>query len=207
MKSTVKITTFAFLLASSVSSLAFAADTDTDGDGVPDNAEAVLGTDPLNADTDGDGVNDLADDNPTIAANSLATDGANAKFKIKELLVENNFDYAKNKDANDHLELLVVNQSGQSLDHFSMFYQITDKDSGKVESYMLPLSGFSIPANSESRIHVDDSGNDGHFRENPNGMYRTSDAAKTFDVTLKADGFAPVTATVNKDKGGAETAD
>lgn len=207
MKSTVKITTIAFLLASSVSSLAFAADTDTDGDGVPDSAETVLGTDPLNTDTDGDGVDDLADDNPVMATNSLATDGAAAKFKIKELLVENNFDYATNKDANDHLELLVVNQSGQSLDHFSMFYQITDKDSGKVESYMLPLSGFSIPANSESRIHVDDSGNDSHFRENPNGMYRTSDAAKTFDVTLKADGFAPVTATVNKDKGGAETAD
>lgn len=42
---------------------------DTDGDGLPDTAEKLLGTDPRNPDTDGDGKNDKIDPNPTFADN------------------------------------------------------------------------------------------------------------------------------------------
>jgi hypothetical protein len=85
------------------------AQTDTDGDGIPDAAETLLGTDPLQADTDGDGQNDLADANPVFMENALDTAGATAPFSIKEALVENNYDYAAKKDATDHLELLIAN--------------------------------------------------------------------------------------------------
>jgi hypothetical protein len=47
----------------------------------------------------------------------------------------------------------------------------------------------------------------GHFRANPNSIYTTSQAAKTFTAMLKADGFAPVSVEIAKDKGGAEAAD
>ena len=47
----------------------------------------------------------------------------------------------------------------------------------------------------------------GHFRANPNSIYITSQAAKTISVVLKADGFAPVSVDIAKDKGGAEAAD
>ncbi len=40
---------------------------DTDGDGVSDNTERIVGTDPLNPDTDGDGINDAED--PDTAVN------------------------------------------------------------------------------------------------------------------------------------------
>ena len=39
---------------------------DSDGDGVPDSAEVLLGTDPMVADTDGDGQNDLMDADPVV---------------------------------------------------------------------------------------------------------------------------------------------
>lgn len=183
------------------------AQTDTDGDGVPDAAETLLGTDPLQADTDGDGQNDLADADPVFMANALDTSGAAAPFTIKEAVVENNYDYAAKKDATDHLELLIANSGTTELKGFSIYYSIKDLDSGKVEGTTKKLDGFSVPAGGEARIHLDDATMEGHFRANPNSIYTTSQAAKTFDVMVKADGFAPVSVQIAKDKGGAEAAD
>lgn len=181
--------------------------TDSDGDGVPDTAEALLGTDPMVADTDGDGQNDLADTEPVFMDNPIDMTGATAPFAIKEALVENNYDYAAKKDATDHLELLVTNSGNTDLTGFSIYYSMKDADTGKVEGTFRKLDGFSVPAGGEARIHFDDSTLPGHFRANPNSIYITSQAAKTISVVLKADGFAPVTVDIAKDKGGAEAAD
>ena len=183
------------------------ASTDTDSDGVPDTAEVLLGTDPMAADTDGDGQNDLADAEPVLMANLIDLTGAPAPFAIKEAMVENNYDYAAKKDATDHLELLVTNSGSAPLTNFSIYYSITDADSGKVEGTFRKLDGFSVPAGEEARIHFDDAMMAGHFRLNPNSIYATSQAAKSFSVMLKADGFAPVSVDIAKDKGGAEAAD
>lgn len=181
--------------------------TDTDGDGVPDASEALLGTDPMATDTDGDGQNDLADADPAFMVNPLDMTGAPAPFAIKEALVENNYDYAAKKDATDHLELLVTNSGSTDLSGFSIYYSVTDADTGKVEGTFRKLEGFSVPAGGEARVHFDDGAVAGHFRTNPNSIYITSEAAKTVSFILKADGFAPVSVDVAKDKGGAEAAD
>lgn len=181
--------------------------TDSDGDGVPDTAEVLLGTDPMVADTDGDGQNDLADSEPALMANPIDMTGAAAPFAIKEALVENNYDYAAKKDATDHLELLVTNSGSTELTGFSIYYTMKDADTGKVEGTFRKLDGFSVPAGGEARIHFDDGATPGHFRANPNSIYITSQAAKTISVVLKAEGFAPVTVDIAKDKGGAEAAD
>jgi hypothetical protein len=186
---------------------AMAAGQDTDKDGVPNIAEPLIHTDPLNADTDGDGINDLKDKNPTFAADPIKATGAPAPFKIAEALVENNYDYVHNKGAPDHLELLVQNISQQPVSNFSIYYTITENGTGKKEAYFRKLDGFSVPAGGKARIHFDDSGLPGHFRANPNSIYVTTTTGKVFTVELKADGFKPVTVTIKKDKGGAETAD
>ncbi len=197
----------AMLLAVTLPMAAQAAADDTDGDGVPDAAEAVLGTDPLVADTDGDGANDLADADATFAPNPIDTSGTPAPFKISELLVENNVEPGTSKPAPDHLEIAVTNSGTTALTGFSIYYTFTDKDTGKVESVFRTLDGFSVPAGGEARIQFDDGKVAGHFRANPNSIYITSQAGKVVDVMLKLDGFAPVTAQVMKDKGGAEAAD
>ena len=181
--------------------------TDTDGDGVPDTSEVLLGTDPMVADTDGDGQNDLADADPAFMANPIDMTGAPATFAIKEALVENNYDFAAKKDATDHLELLVTNSGTAPMTGFSIYYSITDADTGKVEGTFRKLDGFSIPAGGEARIHLDEGTEAGHFRANPNSIYISSQAAKTVTFVLKADGLAPVSVDVAKDKGGAEAAD
>ena len=180
---------------------------DTDGDGVPDLAEALLGTDPQVADTDGDGQNDLADADPVSLANPIDMGGTPAPFTIKEALVENNYDYAAKKDATDHLELLIANSGTTPLTGLSVYYSMTDADSGKVEGTFRRLDGFSVPAGGEARLHFDDGKMAGHFRANPNSIYLTSQAAKTVTVVVKAEGFAPVAVDIAKDKGGAEAAD
>jgi hypothetical protein len=196
------------LIVNAVLSLPAAAQTlDTDGDGVPDASEALLGTDPIVADTDGDGENDLADADAGFMPNPMKMDGPAAPFQIAEALVENNYDPVKKADAADHLELLIHNTGTTDLIGFSIYYAITDADSGIVEATFRRLDGFTVPVGGEARIHVDDASVPGHFRANPNSIYVTSQAAKTFSVALQADGFAPMTVDIAKDKGGPEEAD
>jgi hypothetical protein len=181
--------------------------TDTDGDGVPDASEVLLGTDPMVADTDGDGLNDLADTDAAFMPNPMKMDGGQAPFTIAEALVENNYDPVKKADATDHLELLIKNPGTQDLTGFSIYVAIKDADTGTTEGTFRKLDGFTVPAGGEARIHFDDGAAPGHFRANPNSIYATSQAAKTFTIAVQADGFAPVTTEIAKDKGGAEQAD
>jgi hypothetical protein len=182
-------------------------DTDTDGDGVPDASEVLLGTDQLTADTDGDGANDLADADATFMPNPMKMDGPAAPFAIGEAIVENNYDPVKKADATDHLELLISNSGTTDLANFSIYYSIADADTGAVEGTFRSLDGFTVPAGGEARIHFDDGVAPGHFRANPNSIYVTSQAPKTFTVAVQADGFAPVSVEIAKDKGGPEEAD
>ena len=204
-KSAVAVLLAALTLSTALPALA--ATNDSDGDGVPNAAEKLLGTDPMNADTDGDGINDLKDTNPVFAKNTIDPGGAPAPFRIARALVENNYDNLRNKAVSDHLELVVKNPTGAALSHFSIYYTIKDLKSGKTEGYFRKLTGFSVPAGGTARINFDQSGLPGHFRENPNSIYHTSNAAKEFTVELKQAGFQPVTVHIHKDAGGAETAD
>lgn len=205
MKTITTMTLAALLLSTSLAN-AQTATTDTDGDGVPDISEPLLHTDPMNPDTDGDGQNDLADTDPVTAADPTVAGGAAATYRIGEVLVENNVDPATHKDAPDHLEIQVLNDGAADLSGLTVYYTITDADSGAQESYIYRPQA-TVPAGGEARIHVDDGTAPGHLRANPNSLYVTSLAGKHVTVSVQADGFAAVQGTVEKDPGGAETAD
>ena len=191
-------------LTAALASPAFA-DTDSDGDGLPDLSEPLLGTDPAAADTDGDGVNDLADTAPTQAANPLTPTGPAAPFALTEAMVENNYDLATKTVTPDHLEILVTNTGATDLAGFQIYVSIADTTT--TESWTRALTGFTVPAGGTGRLHFDEGTEAGHFRANPNSIYATTETAKTFTVQLQATGFAPVTAQIAKDAGGAEKAD
>jgi Bacterial TSP3 repeat len=179
---------------------------DKDGDGIPDAAEAVLGTDPLQADTDGDGVNDLQDKQPINAENTIAQTGKPNGFSLTGI-VENNIDTATKKDAPDHLELEIKNLSGEALNSLVVYYAIKDEGTGKTESYLKPLTDLVIQKGETVSVNFDDAKTKGHFRANPNSSYITSQNAKTFEVEVSAAGYAPVKIEIKKDKGGAEQPD
>lgn len=202
-----KTTTSLALILSLVGTMSLAAGPDTDGDGVPDTAEPLLHTDPGNPDTDGDGQNDLADAAPVTAPDPTVSGGAAAPFHIGEALVENNFDPIAKADSADHLELQLVNNTATDVTGLTVFYTITDVDTGEAEAYAASLAALAIPASGELRVHFDDTGLPGHLRSNPNSIYLTSEAAKHVTVSVQAEGFEPVMLAIEKDAGGAEEAD
>ncbi len=201
-----KVRIYAVLSLLFIASYPAMAAADTDGDGVPDVAEAVLGTDPLNADTDGDGMNDLADKQPVNAENPITQTRKSNGFTFTAK-VEDNFNPTTKKDVSDHLELEIKNTSGEALKDLTIFYSLKDGGTGKIESYYKPLAGLTVSKDETVAVNFDNTNLPGHFRDNPNSIYRTSLNAKTFTVKLAAASFAPVEIEFKKDKGGAEQAD
>ena len=179
---------------------------DTDGDGVPDTAEPVLGTDPLQSDTDGDGINDLKDKDPAFAENTLMQTGKPSGLSLSGM-VENNIDESTRKSAPDHLELEIKNTSGAALKSLMIYYAIKDQGTGKIEGYLKPLTGLVVEQGATAVVHFDDAKIKGHFRANPNSSYVRSQNAKTFSIEVSTEGYAPVKLEITKDAGGAEQPD
>lgn len=205
MKTILSTTLVALLLSTSLSHAQTSGD-DMDGDGVPDISEPLLHTDPMNPDTDGDGQNDLADSDPVNAADPTVAGGAAATYRLGEILVENNVDPATKKDAHDHLEIQVFNDGAADLSGLTVYYTLTDADSGAKESYVYHPQ-VTVSAGGEARIHVDDGTAPGHLQANPNSLYVTSMAGKHVTVSVQADVFTAVQGAIEKDPGGAEAAD
>ena len=180
---------------------------DSDGDGIPDSAENVLGTDPQNADTDGDGVNDKEDANPTLVDTPPELLSGSEGFVIKDTLVENNYDEAAKKDAPDHLEIVLQNPGNTEITDFTAYYTIKDLKTGGEQSYELTLTGFSLQPNETRSVHIDTEQNSEHYRANPNSLYYKSMNQLEVNVTVSAKGYQSQTSSVNKDEGGAEVAD
>jgi Bacterial TSP3 repeat len=185
----------------------FAQATDTDKDGLPDDAEVLLGTNPQNADTDGDGVNDLEDQAPTKVDTVPQASTGEAGLSIAEVLVENNFDLVANKAADDHLEISLTNTGTQAISNLSVYYAIKDLVTMEEQSYILPLTDFVLAAGETKPIHIDTSGEAGRFGANPHSLYHTSQNEMQVDVTVSADGFQAATGGIKKDAGGPEAAD
>jgi hypothetical protein len=197
----------ALLLTLTVSTSFAQATTDSDGDGIADSAEVLLGTNPQNPDTDGDGIQDLEDPNPTLVEPAPQAATGTIGFKINDLLVENNYDTVAKKDADDHLEILLENTTQTSLSGFSVYFTITDLTTQEKQSYLVPLTDFSLNPGETKPIHIDLSNAPNHYAANPNSMLYTSQNERQVEVMVMADGYASVTTSVKKDAGGAETAD
>lgn len=133
--------------------------------------------------------------------------GKPSPIEIKEALVEDNFDYAMKKDAPDHLELLLKNKGTRTLNDITVKYQIRTINGSDTESYITKLTGLELAPGQEQRVHFDDSHKPGHYRTNPNSIYKIDTAEKMFSVLVDIDGYRSVTKLIHKDAGGAEKAD
>jgi hypothetical protein len=173
---------------------------DADGDGIPDRAEVLLGTDPSSADTDGDGQNDAIDPDPTFADNPIQETSSSAGFAIDAILVENNVD-ANNQPTPDHLELSITNTGTGEITGFDIYYTITDLTTNQVQGFFRTLPGFTLAAGERKSLHFDNTGQPDHFSADPNSMYYTDHNQLKIEVILHAAGYTPQTASVNKDAG------
>ena len=202
------IVTVVLLLMPGISNIsAYAGQVDSDGDGISNVAEQILGTNPKNQDTDGDGINDLKDKTPVFAKNPIVNAAMRKGFEIVNAIVENNYDPAAKKDANDHLEITLKNISGADLIGFEAYYTIRDVVTKKQEGYYVKLPNLVVKKNKSATIHFDNTKGLNHFGENENSIYHTSKHPKLFELTMSVQEYAPVTIQIKKDAGGVEQAD
>lgn len=186
---------------------------DTDHDGIPDSAEVLLGTDPINADTDGDGMNDLKDPKPLEAANPIAQQGKTGGPVIESAKVEDNFDPVSKKGVDDHLEIAIKNPGSTPLQGLQFYYTVKDSTTGKTESYYRNYENFKLPQGTLTVLHLEGTGNVNsaangtRFRINPNSILYKSQNAKTLIIQIASKGYAPSTVSIKKDAGGAEKVD
>lgn len=175
---------------------------DRDGDGIPDAAEKLLGTNPYTADTDGDCISDVEDANPVMAENPIAeTSTVALPIKITDARVEDN-------QTADHLEITIRNTGTETLGSFDVYFTITDKKNAAQEGYYVKLDGLTIAAGESATIHFDnDVTTPNHYYGNMNGLYGTSANGLVFDITLHANGYTPLNFSVEKAEGTAEVAD
>ena len=201
------------VIAFSANVPAHAAATDTDGDGIPDAAEVLLGTDPLVADTDGDGLKDKADPKPLEMANPIAQGGKPGGIAIKSGIVENNVTPGTSKGTDDHLELELQNLTDADIKGVEVFVTLKDSVTGATENTYRKLSGYTIPRKGTALLHflpkgtLDFAAATDTFRTNPNSALYKSVNEKMLNVEVAVAGFAPAKIDIKKDKGGAELAD
>jgi hypothetical protein len=142
-----------------------------------------------------------------VASNPISNTSTEPGLKIEQVLVENNVNPATGKDAPDHLEIALRNESDKEMSGFEVYYQITDLTTNAKEGYHSKLEGFTIPAGGERVVHFDDTGEPDHYPDNKFSLYHLSMNEMQVDVTVSATGFAPQTASVKKDAGGDENPD
>lgn len=142
-----------------------------------------------------------------VPSDPIINSATEKRFTIDQVLVENNVD-ASGATVDDHLEIALTNTSQADLGNFEVFYTFTDTVSGDSESYYAKLPpSFTIPAGGSRAVNFDNSGVPDHVPVNKFSLYATSVNALDVKVEVSADGAAVQTATVQKDAGGAETAD
>lgn len=142
-----------------------------------------------------------------VKVNPISNVASAKTLSIAQLLVENNVG-ASGKVAPDHIEVHLKNTGSTTLSGFEVYYTETDATTKATENYYTKLpSSFTIAAGASETIHFDNSGAPGHFPVNKFDSYHTSKNAIDITVEVSATGAAPVTATVTKAAGGAETAD
>lgn len=140
-------------------------------------------------------------DNPIVNTSTVQA------LSIDSVLVENNIDSAGNA-ADDHLEIALTNTGTATLSVFEVFYSFTDPTTNITENYYVKLpADFTIAAGAQRSVHFDNTGSPDHFAVNDFSLYYTDTNALDVTVTVSAVDSAIQTVTVQKDAGGAETAD
>ena len=142
-----------------------------------------------------------------VTSNPIDNPATDQLLAIDSVLVENNED-ANGNTVDDHLEIALTNTGTTELGGFGAYYTFDDPTASVSESYYLALpASFTIAPGSSRVIHFDNTGAPDHFAVNDFSLYATSANALDVTVEVSAADAAVQTASVQKDAGGAETAD
>jgi hypothetical protein len=143
---------------------------------------------------------------PGLYENSIKNASTTSGLKIVSVLVENNVGQ-DGKSADDHLELVLKNDSQKDMNNFEAYYTITDLVDSKKEGYYKKLTGLTLKPGETKTIHFDGVIGENHFGVNKNGLYFTGKNKLQFNVEISTPEFKIATIQTIKDAGGAELKD
>ncbi len=143
---------------------------------------------------------------PGLYTNVIKNTSTVSGLKIESGLVENNID-KDGKTVDDHLELVLKNNSSKDMNNFEAYYTVTDLVDSKKEGYYKILTGLTLKAGEIKTIHFDSNVGENHFGVNKDGLYFTGKNKMRFDVQISTPNFMIATIQIAKDAGGAELKD
>lgn len=141
-----------------------------------------------------------------VSTNPISNTSNAPGLSITYAAVEDNIDPQTSSPISDRLELTVQNSTSTDLTHVEIYYTMTDTTTGATENYYANLTGLTLPAGKATTIYFDNTGQPGHYPENPFSLYRSSTNQVDFQIEVSADGVQPATATATKSVGTGEVA-
>jgi len=151
-------------------------------------------------------TNDPQDIVPGMYPNPIKNASTATGLSIVSGLVENNID-AAGKITDDHLEILIKNDSKQDMTNMEAYYTVSDPTTGKSEGYYKKLPNLVIKSGESVAVHFDGKNIPNHYGVNKDGIYFTSKNKLQFVVEVSAPGFKTAQLSIAKDAGGAEVKD
>ncbi len=141
-----------------------------------------------------------------VAVDPITNTATAPGLTVSNVLLEDNTD-PSGKAIGDRLQFTIGNDTANPLSGIEVFYTMTDATTGAAESYYQALDEFIVPAKASATVYFDNSGESGHFPENPFSVYRSSTNQVDFVVEVSAPGLKIATATGAKSAGTGETGD
>ncbi len=135
-------------------------------------------------------TNPVSQVNP-VSENPIKNMSTKPGLVVSDIMVEGNIDPATGKNLNDHLQMTIYDGTIETMTGFEVFYTMTDKKTGRSESYYQKLTDVELAPGKAITLHFDGGKGPEHYPENSKSIYRKSRNAVDFVVEVSCAGFQP----------------
>lgn len=139
-----------------------------------------------------------------VKTNPIQNPSTQPGLSIENAMAENNVDPSTKQAIGDRLQITLKNSSTKTLTGFEVFYTMTDATTHASESYYLPLTDLTLPAEATTTVFFDNEKGPHHYAENRYSIYRSSTNKVDFAIQVSAKDAAIAKGSATKGAGTGE---